>query len=184
MLPGPGPATAWRSPSSAAGTTPQPGCEALDDDGGGFNALGEPNWTRIWIYDPSPTTVEPRLLGARAAAAECGVGRAVRDHRVAGRRPDAGRARQSHGRLRRPQDAGASRRRHARRRPDQPRLERLSTICCRISCATNGWITDKVEGVAVTQTGRTYVSTDNDGLDDWSGETWFFGLGRFWEIFD
>jgi hypothetical protein len=43
--------------------------------------------------------------------------------------------------------------------------------------STNGWITDKVEGVAVTQGGRVYVSTDNDGLDDWNGETWFFGLG-------
>jgi hypothetical protein len=50
--------------------------------------------------------------------------------------------------------------------------------------ATRGWITDKVEGVAVTQGGRIYVSTDNDGLDDWSGESWFFGLGRFWELFD
>jgi hypothetical protein len=27
--------------------------------------------------------------------------------------------------------------------------------------ATNGWITDKPEGVAVTSTGRTYVVTDN-----------------------
>ena len=33
-----------------------PACEDLDDDGGGFNALGEPNWTRIWIYDPDADT--------------------------------------------------------------------------------------------------------------------------------
>ena len=50
--------------------------------------------------------------------------------------------------------------------------------------ATNGWITDKVEGVAITPTGRTFVSTDNDGLDDWSGETWFFDVGRYWNLFD
>ena len=49
---------------------------------------------------------------------------------------------------------------------------------------TNGWITDKVEGVAVTQNGQVYVSTDNDGVDDWSGETWFCGLGRVRNLFD
>lgn len=50
--------------------------------------------------------------------------------------------------------------------------------------ATNGWITDKVEGVAVTSTGRVHVSTDNDGVDDWNGETWFFSPGRIWNLFD
>jgi hypothetical protein len=49
--------------------------------------------------------------------------------------------------------------------------------------ATNGWITDKPEGVAVTSDGRTYVVTDNDGVEDWSGETWFLDLGRFWRLF-
>ena len=24
----------------------------------------------------------------------------------------------------------------------------------------------------------------NDGVEDWNGETWFFGLGRFWDLFD
>jgi len=45
--------------------------------------------------------------------------------------------------------------------------------------ATKGWITDKPEGVAITSNGRTYVVTDNDGVEDWSGETWFLDLGRF-----
>jgi hypothetical protein len=31
--------------------------------------------------------------------------------------------------------------------------------------------------------GEVDVSTDNDGVDDWSGETWFFTLSRFWELF-
>ncbi|MGW8369188.1 MAG: esterase-like activity of phytase family protein, partial [Gammaproteobacteria bacterium] len=31
-------------------TTPE--CEDLDDDAGGLNANGQPNQTRIWIYDP------------------------------------------------------------------------------------------------------------------------------------
>jgi hypothetical protein len=50
--------------------------------------------------------------------------------------------------------------------------------------ATNGWITDKPEGVGVLEDGRLFVVTDNDGVEDWSGETWFFGLGRFWNLFD
>ena len=29
----------------------------------------------------------------------------------------------------------------------------------------------------MTSTGRTFVVTDNDGVDDWSGESWFFDLG-------
>ena len=49
--------------------------------------------------------------------------------------------------------------------------------------ATRGWITDKPEGVGVLPSGRTFVVTDNDGVDGWSGETWFFGLGRYWNLF-
>lgn len=49
--------------------------------------------------------------------------------------------------------------------------------------ATNGWITDKPEGVAITSDGRTFVVTDNDGVDDWSGETWFLDLGHFQRLF-
>jgi hypothetical protein len=49
--------------------------------------------------------------------------------------------------------------------------------------ATRGWITDKPEGVAVTWDGQVYVVTDNDGVDDWSGETSFLRLGRWWRLF-
>ena len=49
--------------------------------------------------------------------------------------------------------------------------------------ATKGWITDKQEGVAITSNGRTYVVTDNDGVEDWSGETWFLDLGSFQQLF-
>jgi hypothetical protein len=48
---------------------------------------------------------------------------------------------------------------------------------------SNGWITDKPEGAAITENGETFVVTDNDGVDDWSGETWFFNLGRHWRLF-
>ena len=47
----------------------------------------------------------------------------------------------------------------------------------------HGWITGKPEGVAITSNGKTFVVTDNDGVDDWSGETWFFNLGRHWRLF-
>jgi len=49
--------------------------------------------------------------------------------------------------------------------------------------ATKGWITDKPEGLAVTDSGRTYVVTDNDGVEEWNGESWFFDLGRYWRLF-
>lgn len=44
--------------------------------------------------------------------------------------------------------------------------------------ADNGWVQDKVEGLAVGGDGRTYAVTDNDGLDDATGETVFLRLGR------
>ena len=44
--------------------------------------------------------------------------------------------------------------------------------------ASNGWITDKPEGFVETGDGNTYVITDNDGVDDWSGETWLLRLGE------
>ena len=49
--------------------------------------------------------------------------------------------------------------------------------------ATNGWITDKPEGTAVSAEGRVYVVTDNDGVEDWSGETQFLNLGTLGELF-
>jgi len=50
--------------------------------------------------------------------------------------------------------------------------------------ATNGWIHDKLEGFAVTADGEAYVVTDNDGVDDSSGETQFLRLGPWEGLFD
>ena len=44
--------------------------------------------------------------------------------------------------------------------------------------STGGYVLDKVEGLAVTEDGEIFVSTDNDGVDDHSGETMFFSIGR------
>ncbi len=41
----------------------------------------------------------------------------------------------------------------------------------------NGYITDKVEGFAVDARGNGYLVTDNDGVDDSSGETLWLKLG-------
>ena len=158
-------------------------CEDLDDDGGGLNALGEPNWTRIWIYDPFAGTwshVFWELAPLVPNAAWIGLSEitvlhggdlllverdnltgdfAVRKTLV---KVDGSAA--ADGIIRTSEKSIYDLVPHLR--------------------STRGWITDKVEGVAVTQTGRTYVSTDNDGLDDWNGETWFFGLGPYWKLFD
>ena len=42
--------------------------------------------------------------------------------------------------------------------------------------STGGYILDKVEGLAIAQDGTMWVSTDNDGVDDHSGETMFFAI--------
>jgi hypothetical protein len=40
--------------------------------------------------------------------------------------------------------------------------------------ANNGYIVDKVESLAIDADGKAYVITDNDGVDDSSGETFFW----------
>lgn len=41
-----------------------------------------------------------------------------------------------------------------------------------------GYVQEKVEGLAVDVTGEIFVSTDNDGVDDHSGETFFWSIGK------
>jgi hypothetical protein len=42
--------------------------------------------------------------------------------------------------------------------------------------STGGYVLDKVEGLAIAEDGTMWVSTDNDGVDDHSGETMFFSV--------
>ena len=42
----------------------------------------------------------------------------------------------------------------------------------------NGYVQDKVEGLAIDADGEMFVSTDNDGVDDHSGETFFWSVGK------
>jgi len=48
--------------------------------------------------------------------------------------------------------------------------------------AYNGYIVDKVEGFAVDASGEAFVVTDNDGVDDSSGETFFWSIGAVSEL--
>ena len=43
----------------------------------------------------------------------------------------------------------------------------------------NGYVVDKVEGLAIMEDGTAWISTDNDGVDDSSGETYFWSPGKF-----
>lgn len=42
----------------------------------------------------------------------------------------------------------------------------------------NGYVLDKVEGFAIDAAGEGFVVTDNDGVDDSSGETLFWSIGK------
>ena len=44
--------------------------------------------------------------------------------------------------------------------------------------ASHGYVVDKVEGFAIDSAGFAYAVTDNDGVDDSSGETFFLPLGQ------
>ncbi|MEM6888294.1 MAG: esterase-like activity of phytase family protein [Pseudomonadota bacterium] len=44
--------------------------------------------------------------------------------------------------------------------------------------STGGYVVDKVEGLAFDAEGNAWIMTDNDGVDDSSGETLFLNLGQ------
>jgi hypothetical protein len=49
--------------------------------------------------------------------------------------------------------------------------------------AVSIWTTEKLEGLAVAADGQVYAVTDNDGVDEATGETLFLGLGDWQEAF-
>jgi len=49
--------------------------------------------------------------------------------------------------------------------------------------APNGWVQEKVEGLAVGRDGQVFVVTDNDGVQDATGETLLLTLGSKRKIF-
>lgn len=49
--------------------------------------------------------------------------------------------------------------------------------------ALNGWTQEKLEGLGIAGDGRVFAVTDNDGLDDATGETQLLELGDFTKLF-
>jgi hypothetical protein len=44
--------------------------------------------------------------------------------------------------------------------------------------SSNGWLQEKIEGVTVASDGSVYIVTDNDGVEDNTGETQFLNIGK------
>lgn len=59
----------------------------------------------------------------------------------------------------------------------------LATDVLPVLSEGNGWTQDKLEGLAVAGNGRVYAVTDNDFVDDATGETVFADLGGAREVF-
>jgi hypothetical protein len=161
-------------------TTPE--CEALDDDAAGLNPLGEPNLSRIWVYDPETGAWKHlawELAPLPANAAWVGLSEITAA-------PDG-----SYVVIERDNRTG-----------DWTELKTLVRFKRRAAwdgvvsaadkavydlipamSASRGWITDKPEGTAITRKGEVFVVTDNDGVEDWSGETSFLPLGDVDRLF-
>ena len=160
-------------------TTPE--CEALDDDPFDVDAA-EPAQTRIWIFDPregswdhitymlEPVGTDASWVGL-SEITEVGDGSYIvleRDNRTGDFTDLKTLVRV---RLR----AGAD---GVIERDEKNVYDLLPDLE-----ASNGWVSDKPEGVAVAGDGKVYVVTDNDGVDGWSGETWFLRLGNARKLF-
>ncbi|MEP9387577.1 esterase-like activity of phytase family protein [Mesorhizobium sp. KR9-304] len=63
---------------------------------------------------------------------------------------------------------------------DLPLVEKtlVRDLLADLKSATNGYVVDKVEGFTIDKNGEAFVVTDNDGVDDSSGETLFIRLGN------
>ncbi|MGD9509328.1 MAG: hypothetical protein AB7I59_05260 [Geminicoccaceae bacterium] len=62
---------------------------------------------------------------------------------------------------------------------DLPVLEKSMAVdLLREMLATKGWISDKPEGLALLASGELIAVTDNDGVEDVTGETLLLRLGR------
>jgi len=160
-------------------TTPE--CEALDDNPAADENRDEPRYSRIWLYDPSSGEwdyVAYELEPLPQSASWVGLSEITRvgssfivierDNRTGDFGELKTLAKFTFGEA---ADGVVSRR-------EKSVYDLLPAML-----SSNGWITDKPEGVAATPKGDVYVVTDNDGVDGWSGETSFLRLGNQWKLF-
>lgn len=156
-------------------------CDALDDDEGGLNNLNEPNRTRLWTYNPTTEVwdhIDWELAPKPVDSSWVGLSEITRvaDGFVLIERDNRGGDFAGLKTLVKVSDAdlqdGLVTEAEKEKFDLEPALK-----------AGKGWITDKPEGVAIGRKGRTFVVTDNDGVKDWSGETWFLELGQLRRIF-
>lgn len=159
-------------------TTPE--CEPLDDDAADTNPA-EPAATRLWTYDPAAdawTHVAYDLEPLPANAGWVGLSEITS---VPGGYVLIERDNLSGDFARLKTLAHVQRRALADGRVSRDEKESYDLLPDLL--ATHGWISDKPEGVAITGDGQLFVVTDNDGVDDWSGETWFLRLGGWRKLF-
>jgi hypothetical protein len=157
------------------------GCEDLDDDPDGSNP-SEPSQTRIWIYDPSTREwhhVAWELAPVPANASWSGLSEITRtedgDYVIIERDNRTGDFAELKTLVKVSGDDLA----------DGITADEKSVVDIIPALeANNGWISDKPEGTAITRDGRILLVTDNDGVDDWSGETWFIDLGELEDLFE
>ncbi len=156
-------------------------CEAKDDDPAGVN-MGEPTDTRIWIYEPTTGTwssVAWALEPVPANASWVGLSEITRlpngEFLLIERDNRTGDFAQLKTVVKVDLLGDADGRID---RADKEVLDILPVLR-----EGNGWITDKPEGLAVGADGSVFLVTDNDGVDDWSGETTFVNLGKYSRLF-
>jgi DNA-binding beta-propeller fold protein YncE len=156
-------------------------CEALDDNPASDESRSEPRYSRIWLYDPSTGEwdhVAYELEPLPQSASWVGLSEITRvgtslivierDNRTGDFGELKSLVKFTFG------DAADGM---------VSRDEKAVFDLVPAMMSTNGWITDKPEGVAVTGNGDVYVVTDNDGVDGWSGETSFLRLGNQRQLF-
>ena len=156
-------------------------CDALDDDDGGLNGLNEPNRTRLWTYNPTTEVwdhIDWELATKPENASWVGLSEITRvtDGFVLIERDNRTGDFAALKTLVKVTDAALQDGLVTEAEKEKFDLEPALK-------ASQGWITDKPEGVAIGRKGRTFVVTDNDGVKDWSGETWFLDLGQMKRLF-
>jgi hypothetical protein len=171
-----------------------PACDAIDDDPADAGSIAEPNQTRLWVFDPSvadndlawswvPYHFQPKpenasWIGLSEITYTPGGWVLIERDNLTGSFDSPAGAATSNGHktlVRVPLSPGDDQ--HYTRDEKEivdlrPALEQSS-----------GYLTDKPEGVGILSNGQVFVVTDNDGVDGWSGETWFLRLGPVWRLF-